>query len=194
MFNLSGERVPSMELLEHYLGIELDMNEDHVTESFDLTKTDDLKQAFQLSIGAYLDYYNYMCAVSRMNEQFCESVEFYDTVPAVKIGLTPDGQDTLSEACSSYLTYAFDEFSEIADSAEDYLSTIIKIILITPHAVQHEILGNAYNIGSEEIDECLDILFTAFEDAPYHNTIEDNVSAFLDVLKEAWSELVLPKQ
>ena len=70
---------------------------------------------------------------------------------------------------------------------------MLKIILTAPNAVQYDILCGAYEISPEEIDERLEDLYTSLSYADYHHAIPDNLSTFLEVLKEEWSELALPK-
>lgn len=182
-----SESAKYIEILNYYLGME------HRTESFDLTKTEDLKQALQLAVGAYRDYYHYQCTLGSLVEHFDESLEHYDTVSWISMGIAPEKADSLSMECAASLADAYDNFYDIAGNAEDYLSLLLKIILTAPNAVQYDILGGAYEISPNEIEERLDDLYTSLSYADYHHAIPDNLSTFLEVLKEEWSELALPK-
>ena len=180
------DSVKYIEVLNKYLGME------HRTESFNLSKTDDLKQALTLAVGAYRDYFNYESKLYELVEHFDESLEHYDTVTWVNMGHSPKKTDSLAMECAACLSDANDSFRELTERAEEYLSVLLKIILTAPDTVQQEILGGAYCISPQEIEERLQDLFTGVCYSDYHYAIPDNLNAFLETLKEEWSELALP--
>jgi len=185
MFNFDNENAKYIEVVNHYLGM------NHRTESFDLTKTDDLKQAFELAVGAYRDYSHYEGTLGELDEHFDESLEHYDTASWISMGIAPGRADSLAMKCAASLAEAYDNFCKISDKAREYLSVLLKIILTAPDSVQREILGNAFEISPGEINERLDDLYEDLTYIPYQYAIPDSLKDFLELLNKEWSELAL---
>ncbi|MCL2152749.1 MAG: hypothetical protein FWH57_07315 [Oscillospiraceae bacterium] len=181
------DSVKYIEVLNYYLGM------DHRTESFDLSKTEDLKQALELAVGAYRDYFHYESTLAEMVEDFDESLEHFDTITWVNMTRAHKKTDSLAVACAASLSTAYNNFVDFSDKARDYLSVLLKIILTAPNATQEEILGDAYNISPKEINNLLEELYDSLSDAEYKYAIPDNLKVFLEVLKEQWADLALPK-
>jgi len=179
------DSVKYIEVLNNYLGTE------HRTESFDLSKTGDLKQALELAVGAFRDYFHYEITLDELVEHFDESLEHYDTATWVNMSRSPDKTDSLAVECAARLSDALGGFQELSKRAEEYLSVIMKIILTAPNEVQHEILGGAYCISPKEIEERLEDLFTEVCESEYQYAIPDSLNAFLETLREEWSEFAL---
>ena len=90
------------------------------------------------------------------------------------------------------MSEANDNFSELADRAEEKLSTILKVVMTAPDAVQVELLGQVYDIKPDEIDSRLEgLFFYHSEVTEYQYAIEDSFDVFLNALRE-WSELGNP--
>ena len=178
----SKDQMKIIELMNTHMGT------NHRSKPYNLTKAADLVQALTLAVAAYRDYWYYETTLDNIIGDFDESLEHYDPASWFYMGNAPEKADSLAMDCASALSTAISKFGEIADRARNNLELILKVVLTAPTDTQNEVLGCAYNIGAEEIEEKLEDLFEALDDAEYHTPIPDNFDTFLKVLKKEWSE------
>ncbi|MPW26124.1 hypothetical protein GC105_10005 [Alkalibaculum sp. M08DMB] len=129
------ENVEKINFLNQALGMS------HRTKPIDLNNVDDLKEAFMLSVGEYFDYSEYWGTIVEIDEQFDESIEYYD--PATWMNLTTDiekADDLIVEAISS-LADTSNVLKELVNRAETKLKKILEIILNSDDCFQDVILG-----------------------------------------------------
>ena len=165
----------------------------HRTEPFDFRRSADLKEALTLAVAAYRDYWHYAGILLNLDERFDESLEHFDIATWVNVALAPEKTDDLAIKCACSLEETLKYFTEIEERAKEHLTSILLVVLTAPKAVQCDVLGNAYDIDPNEIDERLDDLFEAFCKTEYPYTILKSFETFLNVLNEQWAELALPK-
>jgi len=183
---IDNESARRIEILNTYLGM------NHRTEPYDLIDTSELKDALKMAVAAYCDYAHYNSTLYRLVEWFDESLEHFDTVTWVNMVDAPGKTDNLAMMCVSSLYNASNNFSELADRAEEKLSTLLKVVMTAPDAVQLELLGQVYDINADEIDSRLEGLFYYHTEATeYQYAIDDSFDVFLNALRE-WSELGHP--
>jgi hypothetical protein len=178
-----------IEILNKFLGME------HRMESYDLTKTSELRGALEYAVGAYRDYYHYSSTLGSLIESFDESIEYFDTATWVNMSRVPENTDDLAMDCVSSLSAAYDNFAVLSERAEQHLSLMLKITLTAPTDVQIEILGSSFDIVPSDIDDRLENLYVALSYEDYHRGIPDNFEAFLTVLNSGeWTkpDLELP--
>ncbi len=94
--------------------------------------------------------------------------------------LAYDGVSALDEALST--------FENIAARAKEKCILIVKAILSTPPATQEAVLGQAYKIDINDMDEKIEALLDALDEAEYHYPMEENRDAFLAIMKKQWTE------
>ena len=159
----------------------------HRDKPYDLNNTDDLKQALLLTIAAYRDYWHYWVTLESINENFDESLEYYDTATWFSLGNAPGKADELSLTAAATLNKARHAFEGLAERAKENCALIIKAALSTPPTTQKDVLGRSYEFKPDEIDDRIDELLGELDEKPYHYEMPKNRDALLKLMKEKWS-------
>lgn len=173
----------NIEKINAFFGME------HRSTPYDLTNSDDLKQALLLTVAAYADYWHYWMTLENVSENFDESLEYYDTATWINMGLDANKADNLAIETIRSINTAADHFRELNDRAQKNCTVILKAILAAPSATQQEVLGATYDVAPEESDEKIDSLFDAIVETgiPYHYQMEENRDEFLAFMKSKWA-------
>jgi hypothetical protein len=164
------------------------MGMQHRSTPYDLTNTDDLNQAFLLTVAAFMDYRKYWLELCRIDEDMDESLEYYDTATWLNMSLAPEKMDSLVVEAIRSLRDTDALFYELSERAQKNCSVILKAILTSPHETQKAVLGQAYAIPEKEIDAKIEELFDDLEGVELHYGMEENREEFLAHIKNVWGE------
>jgi hypothetical protein len=89
------------------------------------------------------------------------------------------------------LAKALTAFEKLSKTFGEHLSILLKVILTAPNDVQYAILGNAYFISPEIIDDTIDGLLAVTDDRKPYATMEDSLKAFIKTLNKKLAHLSL---
>jgi len=176
------ENAENIEKINAFMGMR------HRSTPYDLTNPDDLKQAFLLTVAASMDYRRYWRSLENIAEEFDESLEYYDTAAWLNMSLNPGKSDVLSMEAAGMLSVTSDIFSQLIERADRSCTTILKAILAAPAAVQQDVLGRAYSIPANELDERIKILLEGLDESDMHYQMEKNREAFIELMESMWEE------
>ena len=160
----------------------------HRNKPYDLNSAADLTDALLLAVAAYRDYWYYQITLDNLVESYDESLEYYDTASWINLGLAPDKVDDLAYDGVSALDEALRTFESITERAKEKCILIITAILSTPPATQEAVLGRAYKIDPDEMDEKIEALLDALDETEYHYPMEENRDALLALMKVHWAK------
>jgi hypothetical protein len=175
------ESAEFIEVMNKFLGT------NHRTKPYNLTDDDDLKQALKLAVAACRDYKHYADVLSKVVEDFDESMEHFDIVTWANKSRAPEKADALVIQCAESLAVASESFYELSERAEMDLSLLLKVIMTAQDATQIDVLGKVYDIKPDEIDARLGELFEMLYESEYHHSIDDNHAGFLRLINNDWS-------
>ena len=160
------------------------MGTNHRNKPYDLNNPEDLKHALLMAAAAYGDYRQYVNVLFMLIEDFDESLENYDTISWFNLGRATGEVDKLAMDCVKAVHSAADKFEKITVRArEDFVKTL-KIVLSLPVEKQIAVLGKAYSIKPEEMDNKIDLLIEIFDEEKYQYKIPDTFDMLLKIMAE----------
>jgi hypothetical protein len=163
------------------------MGAGHRVRPYDLSNAADLKEALLVTVAAYRDYQENQDRLAGLEEDFDESLEYCDIAVWLDLAHGEDEIDSLTVEGFSSLIAAADAFGRLEERARKNCARIVKAILTASPATQRNVLGCAYKIEPQEIDEKTEALFEMLQEAEYHQAMPDNLEVFLEIMKEQWA-------
>ena len=148
----------------------------HRVKPYDLNSPGDLKQALELAVAAYRDYWHYAQVLGGIGEDFDESLEHYDT--ATWLDLKPGQTDALSTECARSVDAARKLFDELKERAGERFAFILKTVLLSEPASLN-VFGTAYKIEPGKIDEIIADTIESLDEAEYFHPIPENFKLLL---------------
>jgi hypothetical protein len=147
----------------------------------------DLQEALLLTVAAFRDYQHYEITLQNLGEDFDETVEYCDPATWFSWLDSEAGKpDTLTTRCAAGLDIASENFAKLAERAQKNCAAVLKAILSAPPAAQKTVLGRAYKIKAEAADAKIEELLNMLHETEYHQSMPDNLDAFLAFLCEQW--------
>ena len=160
----------------------------HRVKPYDLTNVEDLKQALLVTVAAYRDYEYYKDSLVELSENYDESLEYCDTAAWLDLANAPDKVDDLIADGDAVLNAAADVFEKLSNRARKNCVRIVKAVLAAPPEVQKSVVGCAYNIKPKDAEAKIEELFEMLGEVEYHHAMPENLNAFLELMKEVWSD------
>ena len=185
-------------------------------KTFDPNSVADLKQAMMIAVMSYRILNRYYSSVNdriksdRLNSALrellsnpdCddegdansedENAEDFGAATWEDVLAALEEIQAFNKAYADNLAKTLTAFEQLAETYSGYLSMLLKVILTSPNDIQRDILGNAYFIGPDIIDDTLKELLVAVDDREPYDSIDDRLKAFIETLNEKWAHLALP--
>jgi hypothetical protein len=162
----------------------------HRSTPYDLTNSNDLKQAFLLTVAACMDYRRYWMELTNIEEQFDESIEYYDTATWINMGLSPENADELAFETTGLLRATTDSFYTLMERGERNCAVILKAILSATANAQKAVWGKSYSIPEGTLDDEIKALFEGLDEVETHYNMEKNRDEFLALMEAKWGNYV----
>ncbi len=83
------DSIKKLEIMNAGMGME------HRAKPYDFKNADDLNEAFKFSVCEFLDYKHYWSILSKLDENFDESIEYYDPVNWMNMSIGENVDDKL---------------------------------------------------------------------------------------------------
>ncbi|MDR1640381.1 MAG: hypothetical protein LBC41_01040 [Clostridiales bacterium] len=166
--------------------LDMRLGEGHRVRPYDLTNAADLNQALLVAVAAYRDYWHYRNVMLETYEDFDETLEYVDTESWLNLDKYPHDVDDLVSQCDSSLNIVIEHFSILADRAKSNCVKVLRAALKARPATQKKVLGQAYRLDPNEMDEKIEDLFEMLDEEDYFRAMPDNLLAFQNLMKEMW--------
>ena len=176
LFDKENQRI--IKTMNTYMGTE------HRETPYEMNNPNDLKQLLTLAVAAYRDYRNYWLVLARLQEDFDESLENYDTISWFNLYGNIEKVDGIALECVSALNTALNKFDEITDKAKENFIKILNLVMSAPPETQKVVLGHSYNIKPQDIDGKIDKLLETLDEREYQYKIPDNFDTLLRIMAE----------
>lgn len=163
------------------------MGTEHRTKPYDFKNANDLNEAFKFSVCEFLDYKEYWGRLSDVDENFDESVEYYDPTNWVNMSIGEEIDDKLLKQAINSISKAERAFYKLFQRSEEKCKKIFEIVLKSDEKIQLKILGNFYNYDDSIIEEVFndDEIFSL----EYIYNMEDAYENFIRYINETISNL-----
>ena len=161
----------------------------HRTKPYDVKNPADLEHALLLAVSAYRDYRHYYFELMEIDEQWDESLEYYDLASWFFSAVDAEKMDVLACEAVSAMDNVLDAFNNLSDRAEEHLAMILKAILCASSDVQMKVLGYAYEVEQEDMDARIVELIEKYDETDYCYNMEENRDNLLTVMWEKWGAL-----
>ena len=158
----------------------------HRIMPYDMNNPSDLQHALTMAVAAYRDYQHYERTLYKLDEDFDESLEDYDTMSWFNLTLSPEKSDPLAIECLDALSVAAHTLGKMTARAKDHFDKILKIILSSSPETQSKVLGRAYNIKPGDLDKRVADLFDLLDETEYQYKIPENFETLLKLMSEEW--------
>jgi hypothetical protein len=173
------------ETIEAVKAVNAGLGTKHRTKPYDLNNAEDMKQALELAVAAYRDYWHYAQVLGGLGDDFDESLENYDT--AAWLGLKPEQTDLLSDNCADAIETAWRLFDELKNRAREHFAQMLKAVLTSDH-ISRKVFGKAYKIEPGEIDGHIEGVIDSLDESEYFHPIPENYKLLLQRADELWGD------
>jgi hypothetical protein len=174
--------------------VEQAIEKSRVAEGFQETL---LEREFRNVCRAFMAFREFEGELYQLEEDFDESVKYYDTATWINFTANPDKADLLSKKAINGIRHAAGRMEDASNIAFDNLTKLLKRALGSSQRMQNRIFGRAYSLSKAEmkefIDHELDDQFLE-EDFPEHGewyeyfimAINERLARYLKVEEESF--------
>ena len=170
------EEIKKIEIVNAGMGM------NHRTKPFDFKNAEDLNEAFKLSVCEFLDYKEYWSIMVDLDENFDESVEYYDPTNWINMSIDQSIDDKLLIKAIKSIRNTEDVLEKLYSRAEEKCRKMVEIILKSESDIQDKILGKHYVYDNELVEEIFDD--EGIFGIEYHYKMEESYKAFIGYINE----------
>ncbi len=132
------------------------MGTNHRAKPYDFKNVNDINDAFKLSVCEFLDYKEYWGILSEVDENFDESIEYYDSTNWINMSIGEEIDDKLLKQALKSLRTTESVFYKLYQRSEQRCRKMFDIVLKSEEKIQLQILGYYYKYDESLIDEVFD--------------------------------------
>lgn len=162
----------TIERLNNLLGMS------HRSKPYDFNNIDDLREAFTMTVAKYIDYLKYSMTILDIEENFDESLEYFDPVTWTSLHDNNVEGDELAQNVSSYLRKTGNYLNDLSNRSEEKCKELLVLVLDMTAEIRVTVLGKKYIYDEEAIES----VFENCMDIKYTYNVDESRDAFIEVL------------
>ena len=128
----------------------------HRAKPYDFKNVNDINEAFKMSVCEFFDYKEYWGILSELDENFDESIEYYDTTNWLNISIGDKIDDKLLKQAIKSINDAEGVFYKLYQRSEQKCRKMLDIVIRSDEKIQMQILGHYYKYDESMIEEIFD--------------------------------------
>lgn len=156
----------------------------HRSKPYDFTNIDDLREAFAMTVAEHIDYLKYSMTILDVEENFDESLEYFDPVTWTSLHDSNVEGDELALNVLFYLREAGNYLSDISDRSEEKCKELLEMILSMSPEIREAVLGKKYIFNEEAIESVFE---DCYEIKDTYN-VDKSRDAFIEILDKYLKE------